>query len=267
MINLKQLLKEYNCEIHLKKAETSLKLQGTKPVSDKSHIYNIIWPVEFLPYTKYLKNSNEIYLDKVEKWILEPLNFKNKEWVEILTSIDMDLISNITADDLISYDGHFTTNPILHLQNKNKTLISLFSTEFETKRLFKLMKHALIYKNYNLIHLLVKASQNKKINEKKAKKIDFYKNILDNQEGGIFPLNWLLKDCEDSNLNIESEVASIRFCKVIERLKEMKKLEFNFKVKEKNKQKIYSKLWEIASRSTEGNEELKNNNDLLYLIL
>lgn len=143
----------------------------------------------------------------------------------------------------------------------------MFSLDFETRRLFKLLKYAFIYKNYNLIHLLVRSLQTKKLSQRKLEKILYYKNVLENEEGGIFPLAWMLKDCEDSNLNIDSEMASLRFCKIIEKLKEMKNIEMDFEVREKNKQVLYAKLWDIARRSDIDLKISESRLEYFYLIL
>ncbi|ELA42669.1 uncharacterized protein VICG_00421 [Vittaforma corneae ATCC 50505] len=272
MVNLKRVLKEYNCKLDLKTItnhgkktkidERKEQIVSSLPISDA-----IVWPRDFLPYTKYLENQTESNLDRIERWRNAPLKLKNKKFVQALTRIDLDLIRALSADDLISFDGHSASKPILHIQNKNKALIAMFSLEFETKRLFKLLKYALIYKNYNLIHLLVRSLQTKKLSQRRLERILYYKKVLENEEGGIFPLAWMLKDCEDSNLNIDSEMASLRFCKIIEKLKEMKNIETDFEVSEKNKQTLYSKLWDIARKNDIDLNISEKRHEYLYLIL
>lgn len=208
----------------------------------------VVWPENFLPYTKYMRKMSEKNLDKIERWKTDKL-LNDKRLVQTLTLIDLDLLRALTAEDLISYDGNDPSVSIQHIQNRDKLLIAVLSGDFETRRLFRFLKYALLYKNYNLIFLLLKALQTRKLSEKKVKKLLYYKNILDNQEDGIFPLAWMLKDCEDSNLNVESEVASLRFCKIIEKLKEMKNIEYDFEIKEKYKQMLYSKMWDESRKN------------------
>lgn len=278
MVNINRILKEYNCEISLKEMKQHLSdIRRRNPeneqkisereISSIMGLDPVIWPDNFLPYTKYMKNKTNRNMEKIERWAYEPLKLKTKKLVQILTQTDLDLIKILSAEDLISYDGNNGSRAVQHIQNKGKALIVLFSTEFRARTLFKMLKHAIIYKNYNLIHLLVKALQTKSLSRQKVQKVLHYKKLLDTVEGGIFPLGWMLKDCEDSNLNIESEVASLRFCKIIDKLKEMKKLEFNFKVREKGKQIVYSRMWNIVRRKESDLQTLKYQHENLYLVL
>lgn len=130
-----------------------------------------------------------------------------------------------------------------------------------------MLKHAVSCKNYNLIEILVKSLQAKKLSDRRLNKVVYYKNMLDSQDGGIFPLDWMLKDCEDSNLNVSSEVASLRFCRIIEKLKQMKNIECEFVVKERHKQLLFSKLWGMASKVLVEGQESVGTYDNFYLVL
>lgn len=268
MTNITRVLKEYNCDINEKEIKEQLASSLSPVEVEKNDTFTdpTAWPEDFMPYTEYLENKTERNLERIENWKNNEFNFKSKKLVEILTQIDLDMVKALTAEDLVTYDGHTASKAVQHIQNEGKALVGFLSSTFDARELFKLLKYAVVYKNYNLIHILVKTLQSKELSSKKMEKIRYYKNILDNEEGGIFPLSWILKDCEDSNLNVESEVASIRFCKLVERLKEMKKIELDFKVSEKQKQIIYSKLWDVARTSAIELKTHKCSQTNLYLL-
>jgi len=271
MTLIRRVLKEFNCNIHPKHIKghgENTASHAEKPVAEPGAMDSlIIWPEDFLPYTKYMCDQTEGNLDKIEYLWNKPLDMKSKRLVQILTQIDLDLIRAISADDLINYDGNESSRAISHIQNITKALMVIFSTDFNAKTLFKMLKHALLYKNYNLIYILIKSLQGKKISQRKLSKIAFYNDLMEKERDGIFPLAWMLKDCEDSNLNVESEVASLRFCKIIEKLKEMKAIEHDFRVEDKHRQMVYSKAWDTTRRTLNITEAPKRIYDYLYLIV
>lgn len=264
-----RILREYDGLIDVNEIRDEKFVKEKVVVADAagSRPDTMVWPEEFLPYTKYLENKSEKNLEKIEMWMDTPLNYKPKKFARIFTQIDLDLIRNVTAEDLVTFDGSSESKSIQHIQNESKALITILSKEFNVKQLFGILKYAELYKNYNLIHIAIKALQSKKLNEKSIQRMLYYKNILDSQEGGIFPFAWILKDCEDSNLNVESEVASMRFCKIIERLKEMKNLTYEFQVREKYKQIIYSKMWTATNQVSKETSIYHKNLRNLYLTL
>ncbi|KAM0679882.1 hypothetical protein GINT2_002054 [Glugoides intestinalis] len=268
MTSIPRVLEEYNGIISMKEVKEQLKSSFSPVEVEKTDTFSnpTTWPEDFMPYTEYLENKSERNLERIETWKNTEFNFKSKKMVQILTQIDLDMVKALTAEDLVTYDGHTASKAVMHIQNEGKALVGFLSSNFDARALFKLLKYAVMYKNYNLIHILVKTLQSKELSTKKMEKIQYYKNILDNEEGGIFPLSWILKDCEDSNLNVESEVASIRFCRLVERLKEMKKIEFDFNVSEKQKQIIYSKLWDVARTSAIELKSHKSSQTNLYLL-
>lgn len=265
MINIRMLLREYDADVCIKATkEAKNKPRDIEP----EHKTPVSWPEDFLPFTKYMKNQSQSDLEKIEKISKRDLGMVgSKKLVNVITSIDLMLIRSLTADDLISYNGESCTIPISHIQNKNKALKVWLSKEIPCRKLFKMLKHAVSCKNYNLTEILVKSLQTKKLSGRKLGKVVYYKNMLNSQDGGIFPFDWLLRDCEDSNLNVSSEVASLRFCRIIEKLKQMKDIEYEFVIKEKHKQLLFSKFWEMANNSVveyQMNASMSNN---LYLIL
>lgn len=82
MVNLKRILKEYKCRLDLKKIgyhgeNKDERYEHVSPLPSTSSA--IIWPSDFLPYTKYLKDRTESNLDRIERWKNEPLKLKKQK--------------------------------------------------------------------------------------------------------------------------------------------------------------------------------------------
>lgn len=277
MINLKRLLKQYDFNLKLKELSLETKPEKDHAVDNTAELsckieLNKKWPIDFLPSTKYLVKTSEKYLEMKEKWRNEDLTIeKISKLTKVLTQIDLNLINAITAEDLINYDGNSSSLAISHILNKNNALLLFITRKYNKKKIFSFLKYALKYKNYNLMHILIKSLQSLRLSIKRIESVLYYKEFLDKQEDGVFPFDWMLQDCEDSNLNIASEVASIRFCKIIDKLKKMKNLKYDFKVSEKSVHVVYSQLWdtiregsEILDLGSEGQNEKQSN---LFLVL
>lgn len=264
MLDIQDLLKKYKLRVKYKKE----KQEASQVEESNEKVEFSVWPEDFLPHTEYSKKKTQSNLEKMEKISKkDPSLISSKKLVNILTTIDLLLIRDINAEDLIQFDGKPGSLSISHLQNKNKFLIHWMKKTYTVKKILKMLKYSLSIKNYNLANLLIKTAQSQRLSSNKLNKIAHYQKFLDNQEGGIFPFEWMLKDCEDSNLNLSSEIASLRFCRIIEKLKEMKNIQLDFNLKEKHKQLIFSTLWLVSKEkmSEINGEVIKDDN--LYLIL
>lgn len=257
MVKLRLLYKEYNLRTNLKALGVNAEeIYGGEIKKVPITKQGLCWPEEFLPITKYFSNPSEKYLEMMESWKDDDLcSAKPEKLVKILTQIDLNLIKAVSATDLVKYEGSPSSLALSHIIHKTSALQLLIKAKFTKRMIFGMLKHALKYKNYNLIHTLIKSLQSMRLSGKKMDKIAYYKSFLDKQENGVFPFDWMLQDCEDCNLNISSEVASLRFCKIIEKLKKMKELNYELKVSEKKIHIMYSHLWQIT----------ETNNSISYL--
>ncbi|KAI5149083.1 hypothetical protein ENBRE01_0693 [Enteropsectra breve] len=204
------------------------------------------WPENFLPNTEYTTNINNKKLNKIEIIrMYKNSKIKSKRLAKIFTTLDLLFIREINAKDLIEYDGAVISKNVKYALNKNRGILNwLAVSDFSWHNLKTIMKEALILKNYNLVNIACMAAQAKQLNNRRIEKIVFYKKFLKAQESGIFPLEWLLKDCADCNLNKESEVATKRFCIIVEKLKEMKMLELPADISEWERQFIYGRCYD-----------------------
>ena len=258
MTNIEKILNKFNGKITYDKNISSNKNIIT------TNENSLLWKEDVLPVTNYIKNPTNKNLSKIEE-ISKIKNIKPKKLVEMITIIDLLLIKNVTPKDLIEYDGNKTIIPIEHIQNKNKGLLNWLNKDFDNSSIFKMLKYSLLKKNYNLINILLKSLQSRKLSNKEIEKMIYYKKILDQQESGIFPFDWILKDSEDSNVNVNSEIASMRFCKIIDKLNEMKKIEIEKTLREKHKQFIYGNIFSNINHTLEY-FNIKESN-ALYLLL
>jgi hypothetical protein len=264
MIDLHKLLK------HLDITEDS-KLESTEPepcIIEQFPNEEITWNIDVLPITKYIKNKSPKNLSKIENLYNRDINtIEPKKIARILTTIDIMLLQCVSAEDLIEYDAKNIPTPIRHLQNKNMGLLQWFSAHFEHNYLMKILKYSVLYKNYNLMNIVLLSLQTKKLTNKQIEKLIFYKKLLENQESGIFPFEWMLKDCEDSNLNVESEIASMRFCKIVDKLNEMRKIPVIRKLKESHKQYILGNIWKNLNSRLILSQKKHKTYQGLYLVI
>ena len=232
---------------------------------------SIAWPKEMLPHTRYSLDTDERSSRKLSRMEalseMELSSVKPRKLAELLNCIDILLINNLTTRDLVEYDGDNVPTPVAHLQNKNAGILGWLSHSADFRYLNRMLKQSVVLKNYNMINLLAKVAQARRLNNRQMRKIVYYKQILDSQDGGIFPFEWLLKDCSDSNVNVDSRTASLRFCRIVEKLGEMKKIAMPRRIGERVKQMIYTQAWRYLDTSPERSGSGKGMHRLLYLVL
>lgn len=229
---------------------------------------DVQWPSEILPQTKYSTGKSMKSLDKLEEYSNYKLSsIPAKKLTDILHCIDIILINNINTTDLVEYTGSNASIAISHIQNKDVGVLNWLGNSAEFRYIEKMLKRAAVLHNYNIMNILLNALQSTKLNGKQLRKLVQYKEMLDNQEGGIFPFEWLLKDCADSNGNADSGIASLRFCKIIEKLEEMKLIQPPHKIKEKEKHMVYAQAWKYLKVSILESIKEEHRSDKLYLVI
>lgn len=264
MLKINELVKIYGGEIDIGSNPDNNK----KPQLIQSEVPFTLWPVQFLPEITCFNDKSSKNLDYLETLSKKDLlSLKGRRLTALLSSIELLLFRNINAEDLIGFNGRLISQPLSHIQNYNKALVVWFIHDFETKKLLKILKYSAELKNYNLINITIKALQNKKLDRRQVNRISRYKALLNTQEKGIFPFEWLLKDCEDSNLNVDSEIASLRFCKIIEKLKDIKEVNFDFPLREKYKFIVFNKLWMVMQQNIARIENSALDENFIYLVL
>lgn len=237
---------------------SSNKFTQTTSISEES------WDNSILPETQFSKSKT--LSDKAKAEESKNLKLSIKKLVKVIHAVTLEMIKKLTANDLIHYDGNNCTINIKHIINMNQGLQNYLNT-LNYKDLKKIAKEAELEKDYNLIQMTVISMEGKQLTQKKLQEVIFYKNLLEKQDRGILPLDWMLKDCIDSNLNVESEVASIRFCTIIEKLNEMQTLETTFNLKEKHKYFIFYTIFINLNNNTCNETKITNDYKYLYLVI
>lgn len=190
-----------------------------------------IWSITEYIHSSYQKKYNnkkttklKMKMEKAEK--LKFCNIKPKTLAKALTMFDINFLKAIHASELYYYGKdncpsinawikHNTTVQNMTIQNMNPAYFIAVAEEL--KKL----------KNYNTMTTVITAVKNAKLSEQMFKQISSlieYDNYfkmreqIDNigNESMIVPIDLFLKDIEECNRNLDSEIASKRFIKQID---------------------------------------------------
>lgn len=212
---------------------------------------DLVWPEDILPPTEYTKRAGLRGRSRIEELgTAELSDIRPKRLALFLHCIDLLLIEQISAQDLMRYDGCCIPVSIAHAQNKNTGMLRWLSAEADFRYLRKMMAESTALQNYNMLNVLLRCAQGRPLKPREMARVVEYRAICDRTTGGIFPLEWLLKDCADSNVNVSSEIASMRFCQIVVRLKEMRGTTPPQQLRERHKQLVYGRIWAHLRRHT-----------------
>lgn len=264
---LDSLIKEFGIKNELSLDDISDK--HDEPHSEEKTI-DISWSPDVLPVESNADMDSAVYLAQLEDALTEAetLKKRKRKLVRLLHVLDIELIKQVTAKDLISYDGRTIPQRIAHLINKNTGLLNWISTEMSFSKLIRMMEHAVLLKSFNNLSVFVKAAQSKRLTSRRVKRLSTYKEHLDKMDGGIFPFEWMLKDAAESNINVTSEIAARRFCKIVEKLKEMKQIEPSFAIKERYRLQILSRIWSYLGANSQNRPDGPSMKDeMMYVLL
>ena len=254
-------------DIHLEKQVFPHQNINTVVSNESPSLVNVpeeSWDNTILPETQFSKSKT--LSDKAKAEESKHLKLSTKKLVKVIHAVTLEIIKKLTANDLIHYDGNNCTINTKHIINMNQGLQNYLNT-LNYKDLKKMAKEAELERDYNLIQMIVISMEGKRLTQKKLQEVIFYKSLLEKQDRGILPLDWMLKDCIDSNLNVESEVASIRFCTIIEKLNEMQALETTFNLKEKYKYFIFHTIFINLNNNICNETKITNDYKYLYLVI
>ncbi|EOB14686.1 hypothetical protein NBO_18g0013 [Nosema bombycis CQ1] len=224
--------------------------QATTPQEDNNleetkDLNETYWSHTVLPDSFYLfniKRGNKLEYYKYKACKSEESNLfdiKPRKLARLLTDLDILLIMKINPSELVDYDGVFRENEHLNLnymKNKNRGLINFLSSLMKNSKthryLLKVMKHLKNLKNLNSLECFSKAFRNQRLKTEELSHLSAIEEDINTyfvlrqtvdcyHEKGfefIYPFDLFLKDVEDSNLNINQEDASMRFCRLMEML-------------------------------------------------
>ncbi|KAF7684593.1 Ras guanine nucleotide exchange factor A [Astathelohania contejeani] len=200
------------------------------------------WDNKILPYSTYqIELENNPNSKRIKNRIEISTNINIYEVpahkiAKAMTHLDLKMLKAIHPIEITDYDGSDEKCPnILLFANKNTALSNYISHEVrkDSKRLryfFRVAKHLQKLENYNSLHSVIDGIRRHQLTDKQldvimalinnTKEYFEMRNLLEirikKKEFFIPPLEIILKDVKDSNKNPESEIASLRFCELIE---------------------------------------------------
>lgn len=182
----------------------------------------------------------------------------------ILTHIDLRLYRNVHPLELVMYDGSADSDrkckTLSSIMAKNSALTSLVCGEMGAhsnfRYFYRLAAELLRTKNYNSFECVVSGIRAVALTKRQLVKLtalvgnsgrheETRRNIhegLSRHQLFVPALQTILKDIQESNLNTDNEMASMRFCKVVELFVYVQNLDPRFKVRSKHEHLIIHKM-------------------------
>ncbi|ADM11785.1 uncharacterized protein Eint_070210 [Encephalitozoon intestinalis ATCC 50506] len=239
-------------------------------VCDENMDIEDVWSADILPHSWYqeriLGNYKEgkRYADKMIKAEAKDIyRISPGKLSKALTSIDLSILRRITPNELVDYDGtgDIKCRNIRHMRSKNAGLTNFVSHELlkegNYKYFFRVLKHLKKIGNYNSFYCVVRAFQMQKLDtkrldtlsrhiEKSASYFDMRQVLDDLTTTDMFlicPMDVYIRDVEESNRTKNNEVASMRFCRLVEILIKLQGQASNVRISYANEHFLLSKFW------------------------
>ncbi|KHN69284.1 hypothetical protein M896_080180 [Ordospora colligata OC4] len=223
--------------------------------------------VDSVNKSKYIKKM--AYAESMDVYHITP-----KKLSKALTSIDLQFLKKITPNDLVEYDGDDgnESSSIKQIRLKNEGLMNFVAHELSTRKnynyFFKVLEHLEKIRNFNSIHCITRAFQMQKLDLKSLGKLSVYvktslsyfdmRQVLDELTADdmflVCPIDVYIKDIEESNKNRGSEVASMRFCRLVEILIRLQTQEHDLRIPHITEHFLFTRFWKYA-----------RNNSVLYI--
>jgi len=223
------------------KIEKPQKLKKYKP---------IIWEETEFPLSSYQKRYRtkksmklKIKMEQAEQLVF--YNIKPLTLANALTRFNLTFLKNIHATELYDY-GKKECPGINAWLNFNTIVQKMVIKNMKPSYFIAVAEELEKLNNYNTLNTIITALKSAKLNEKMFKKIsklvecDNYfimRQKIDKLENDfvIVPANLFLKDIEECNKNLESEIASKRFVKQLDFFVNMQDVKFQDRSKLKKK--------------------------------
>ncbi|WEL38967.1 ras-specific guanine nucleotide-releasing factor [Encephalitozoon hellem] len=236
----------------------------------------VVWNRDILPHSWYQeqmldRKKAKRYERKIRKAEARDIyHMTPKKLSKALTFIDLAILRRITPNELVDYDGLGSAEcrNIRHMMSKNSGLTNFVSDELlrgqNYRYFFKLLKHLERIGNYNSFYCVVKAFQMQKLDlkrlntlsghmEKSASYFDM-RQVLDDLTTSdtflICPMDVYIKDVEESNRTRNNEVASMRFCRLVEILIKLQNQALDLDISHTDEHFLLSKFWHYFQRGS-----------------
>lgn len=240
-----------------------------------------VWDGEILPHSWYQiqildgrKKRRHLHkielLRKMDIYHISPAKLSR-----LLTSIDQHVLRKIAPNELVEYDGAESEmcTSIRHVLSKNVGLTNFVAHELAAhgnyRYFFRVMRHLKRAGNYNSFYCLFKAFQMQKLSLKRLTALSRHmeesqcyfdmRHVLDSLTAQdaflICPLDIYIKDVEDSNRNRSNEIASMRFCRLVEILIRLQAQDTEIRISHDEEHFLLERFWTHLQKSISVEEE------------
>lgn len=230
---------------------------------------DLMWEDNVLPLSWYQRQilggkKKKRYMNRIERIRdMDVYSVSPRKLSKLLTAMDLLLLRKIRPSELVEYDGSKSEGciNIRHVMSKNTGLTNFVAYELSTgknyKYFFKLLRHLERKRNYNSFYCIIRAFQMQKLDLRKLSVLSEYmekslsyfdmRQILDDLTAQevflICPLDIYIKDVEDSNRNKSNEIASMRFCRLVEILIKLQGQDVEIPVSHDHEHFLLHKFW------------------------
>ncbi|CAD25559.2 hypothetical protein [Encephalitozoon cuniculi GB-M1] len=237
--------------------------------SDEETGFSNAWNADILPRSWYQEQicsgrKEKRYISKARKAESRDIyHMTPRKLSKALTSIDLSILRKISPSELVDYDGpgNSRCRNIRHMRSKNTGLTNFISYELLRGRnyryFFRLLRHLEKVGNYNSFYCVVKAFQMQRLDLKRLNTLSGYmekstsyfnmRQVLDdlaaNEAFLICPMDVYIRDVEESNRTRNNEIASMRFCRLVEILIKLQNQTLDATISHADEHFLLSKFW------------------------
>ncbi|KAG0440547.1 Bud site selection protein 5 [Dictyocoela muelleri] len=244
----KQGINNFIDQKNVKTTEEVLKINYDKNnlfSKDNNTHYILKWDPSSFPISEYHDNDLKV----LEKYSEFSIYNKLSKSAKVLTLIDISILKKINSFELTRYGKEDCVN-INILINKNKKLKHFVAQEISKKEkridfFFRLAKKLKKMRNFNSMSCIIEGIRMSRLSNRNFKKIsDLYESTsnyfvlrelvkicTESSEFIIPPMDIVLTDIAESNIISDSEVANMKFFKIISFFIRLQSQDFNFKSK------------------------------------
>jgi len=274
--SIEYFLRYFECAMPDDVSLGSLVLFSEENAREEESEAPVMWDEKDLPRTWYQvqfvdgSNKRKYIKRMAHAESMDVYHITPKRLSKALTSIDLQLLKKITPNDLVGYDGSEGSelNSIKQIRLKNEGLMNFVAHELSTKRnydyFFKVLEYLEKIRNFNSIHCITRAFQMQKLDLKRLGKLSVYvkaslsyfdmRQVLDELTADdvflVCPIDVYIKDVEESNKNRGSEVASMRFCRLVEILIRLQDQQHDVGISHRIEHFLFSKFWKYARKNS-----------------
>lgn len=227
-----------------------------------------VWSADILPHSWYqeqlsCRRRGKRYMEKIRKAEARDIyHISPRRLSRALTSLDLAILRRITPNELVEHDGAGSRcRNIRHMRSKNAGLTSFVAQELARTGnygyFFRVLRHLERAGNYNSFYCVVQALQMQRLDLKRLRMLSGHvergtsyfdmRQVLDELTASeaflICPMDVYIKDVEESNRTRNNEVASMRFCRLVEILIKLQNQALDEGISHSDEHFLLSRIW------------------------